>query len=80
MPPDHEELQNRLKTDPSLTDENMAQCLQEAEQQVKDSKEGSLFDAFIVNDNLDNACRRLIDFVYGDDLGKGNESPESFIR
>ena len=80
MPPDLEELQTRLKKSRGLTDREIAQCLEEAEQQVKNSKEGSLFDALIVNDGLDNACRRLIDFVYGDDLEPGNESPDSFSR
>ncbi|KAJ2906772.1 hypothetical protein MKZ38_010763 [Zalerion maritima] len=70
-PPNVDELQNRLRNDPSLTDDKISACVKEAEEQLKDAGEGSLFEATIMNDKLEDACASLGAFVYGGEEVQG---------
>lgn len=62
-PPSHEELENRLRQRNSETEENLLQRLEVAKEEIEAAYKGNLFDHIIVNDNLEETYKTLVEIL-----------------
>ncbi|KAI1180417.1 THO complex subunit 1 transcription elongation factor-domain-containing protein [Nemania sp. FL0916] len=63
-PPKIEALEARIRTNRNLSEEEIQRELQAAQDEIKKSVSGDLYDKAIINDDLETAYRELEDFIY----------------
>ncbi|KAK8048480.1 hypothetical protein PG994_010210 [Apiospora phragmitis] len=72
-PPCTEAFEARLKASGRYAEDKIPGLLKAAEEEVEQAKSGDSYEIVVVNDDLDEACKALEAFIYGD---SSNPAPE----